>query len=58
MLEVLIFLMNMVKCLVSPRRLILWPFGTFGSQIAYLWGMCNSNLSTFRDLPIALEYLD
>lgn len=58
MLEVLIFLRNTVKCLDSPGRLIFWPFGTFGIQVACLWGMCNSNLSTFRDLPIALEDLD
>lgn len=38
-----------------PKRLILWPFGTFSIQTACLWDMCNSNLST---LPIALECLD
>lgn len=38
-----------------PKRHILWPFGTLSIQIACLWDMCNSNLST---LPIALQYLD
>lgn len=58
MLEVLIFLINIVKRLDFPRSLHFRPFGTFGIQIACLWGMCNSNLSTFRDLPAAHEYLD
>lgn len=56
-LEVLIFLINMLKHLDSPRKLILWSFGTFGIKIPRLWSMCNSNLSTFGDLPIALECL-